>query len=705
LRPQNLCYLYISISSMYYRFLVIFSAINFAVCGQTHCRNESLGISDSIEANAHSALERVTFLKVNNVKNSAAAATYIIPVVFHVFHNGGISNVSESNILKQIAILNKEFRREQADTVFTPAAFKSLAAGLDIEFRLATRDPSGNCTNGINRIYTTMFSCGNIDSVCKLSFWPADKYLNIWMGESFQMNNPLFNSNGQCVQPGIGTWPWINYMKQGVVYTHYNINNIGVSTFQKGRTLVHEVGHFLNLRHIWGDSLSCSSDSVADTPPALTFNTSCPVFPRRPLNACGSSSLGEMYCNYMDYTFETCVNMFTAGQVSRMDACLNSTVGARNGLWSSANLQATGTADPYIYPSQCAPVPELTPYPPIVICAGDSVKFVDFSYGGQGSARSWNFYGNSSSSLSDSIVWVTYKVPGIFSVDLSKSLGAQTHSRTFKNKVTVLSKTDLRTVPYTNSFESEQDAEEWKGVNAENDTTWRVFKSIATTGTQAMGIANFNNGFPLTDEIISPAFNIQSVTSVKFTFKLSFAQQKSINKDNLKLQYTTDCGKSWQTIYNRSGGVLATTGVKAAWYQPNAAEDWRQDSVIFYVSDKNEVRFKFSFASDNGNNIFIDDINIESLDYTSLQEESRARVLLYPNPSQGLVELYFADKTEVLKQVSVVNNLGQHITHTSNLSDVSTYSLDLSACEPGIYHLFCETEGGREKYCKLVILK
>ncbi|MCE3229304.1 MAG: hypothetical protein K0S32_3855, partial [Bacteroidetes bacterium] len=170
-----------------------------------------------------------------------------------------------------------------------------------------------------------MYTCANIDSLPKLSLWPTDKYLNIWVYESARVNNVLANSNGLCLNPGIGTWPWINFMKQGVYLTSYDINNIGTTTV-KGRRLVHEVGHFLNLRHIWGDA-NCGNDSVADTPPSVTFNSGCPTFPKNPMNACGSNTMGEMYSNYMDYTSENCQNLFTAGQVSRMDACLNSTVG------------------------------------------------------------------------------------------------------------------------------------------------------------------------------------------------------------------------------------------------------------------------------------------------------------------------------------------------------------------------------------------
>lgn len=122
------------------------------------------------------------FVAKTSANQKTAAATYIIPVVFHVIHTGGTGNISDAQIVDQISIMNKEYPRQQADTSMTPTAFKPIAAPFSVEFRLATIDPSGNCTNGIDRIYSSLANCSYTwDDVKGLSYWPSNKYLNIWL--------------------------------------------------------------------------------------------------------------------------------------------------------------------------------------------------------------------------------------------------------------------------------------------------------------------------------------------------------------------------------------------------------------------------------------------------------------------------------------------------------------------------------------------
>lgn len=252
----------------------------------------------------------------------------IIPVVVHVLHRneavGTGRNISLAQIQSQIDVLNEDFRRLNADRTNTPAAFTGVASDYNFEFRLACQDPNGNTTNGVLRRLTnkTNFQYvaipntnGTPDenaigikmtSISGEDPWPTDRYLNIWVGD---FNDGTF---------GYATFPAdfaVNPNVDGVVISTTMMGRVGnvSAPFDRGRTATHEVGHWLDLRHIWGDA-NCGDDFVADTPQQQTSNGGCPAFPHR---TCGNTTNGDMFMNYMDYTDDGCMNVFTNGQRNR----------------------------------------------------------------------------------------------------------------------------------------------------------------------------------------------------------------------------------------------------------------------------------------------------------------------------------------------------------------------------------------------------
>ena len=193
-------------------------------------------------------------------KNSRGAETvYIIPVVFHVLHLNGVENISDARIQNEIAVLNKDYRKLNADTTSILPAFRNIASDIKIEFRLARLDPNGNCTNGIDRIYSHKTNNASNDS--KLNQWPRDKYLNVWVINSFPNAQLLGYSNYPSdVQTFL--WPY-----DGVILLD---NCIGAPGTIYARTLTHEIGHWINLQHTWGSNndpeVACGDDGVNDTP-------------------------------------------------------------------------------------------------------------------------------------------------------------------------------------------------------------------------------------------------------------------------------------------------------------------------------------------------------------------------------------------------------------------------------------------------------
>ena len=255
--------------------------------------------------------------------NSQVARTsnvvYTIPVVVHVVYRTAGQNISDAQIQSQIDVLNEDFGRRNADTISTPVDFRSVAAATQFQFCLARRDPSGNVTNGIERRLTTLTSFSQDDAVKSyttggLDAWDVNRYLNIW----------VCNMSGGIL--GYGEFPSSTHTNTyGVVVIFNSFGRIGLVSppYNKGRTCTHEISHCFRLYHIWGDDGgSCSgSDYVADTPNQADATYGCFTFPH--VDACATASPGIMYMNYMDYSDDNCLNMFTAGQSSRMFSSIN----------------------------------------------------------------------------------------------------------------------------------------------------------------------------------------------------------------------------------------------------------------------------------------------------------------------------------------------------------------------------------------------
>ncbi len=247
--------------------------------------------------------------------------TLVIPVVIHVVYRNEVQNISMAQIMSQMEVLNLDYRRNNSDASNTPSAFAGVAADCEIEFCLAAEDPYGNPTIGITRTPTTIEEIGisvapsgdpriYYTALGGRDPWDPKRYLNIWVCE--------FNEN----LLGFGTNPGTGYsLEDGAVinYEYFGTEGTVSAPYHKGRTVTHEIGHYLNLEHVWGGSGGgCSQDDlVADTPMQAEAYYGCPSYPQ---SSCGSS---DMFMNFMDYSTDGCMNLFTEGQKARMLATLN----------------------------------------------------------------------------------------------------------------------------------------------------------------------------------------------------------------------------------------------------------------------------------------------------------------------------------------------------------------------------------------------
>ena len=305
--------------------------------GQVYCKRDSI----SNEKNSIQTLSlqktETKFQEQSSIQSNSSGAIRTIPVVIHIIHQGGIENISDAQIFTQLDVLNKDFRRLNADTSNTNPIFLSVATDVEVEFCLASKDPLGNATNGIDRILT-MNPPSSVSQVINMFGWDNKKYLNFYISNSFG---------------SFSSFPWEPDSTDGIFMTHGRFGTIGTAgtepsaEFAKfGRTATHEVGHYLGLHHTFdltmvGCDTICAStgDNVCDTPPCQYrwFVSSC--MPQSTNSCTESPDLPDQVDNYMDYNIDSCANMFSQGQKSRIDITLNL---YRSTLWSNSNLIEVG---------------------------------------------------------------------------------------------------------------------------------------------------------------------------------------------------------------------------------------------------------------------------------------------------------------------------------------------------------------------------
>jgi hypothetical protein len=291
-------------------------------------------------------------------KKVTAETVYSIPVVVHVIHNGeaiGVGqNISDAQINSAIVALNNDFRSLNADTLTPSHPFYPLQADIKIEFCLAKQDVSGQATTGIVRYNKgqATWPASTFDSTIKpATIWDNTKYMNIW---TTTFGAPDETTLGYAVFPS-----WASSEDDGLVIGATYFGTVGnlEPGFDKNRTATHEVGHYLGLLHIWGDE-ECGDDLVSDTPTQEGSNDSyCPNFPHNSASSCdpGPGVNGEMFMNYMDYTLDDCMQLFSTGQKTRMRSEFETyriSLASSNGCSIATNIKLPAVAaDIQVYPN------------------------------------------------------------------------------------------------------------------------------------------------------------------------------------------------------------------------------------------------------------------------------------------------------------------------------------------------------------------
>ncbi len=362
-------------------------------------------------------IEQQTAQYVANPANYAQGSRAIltIPVVVHVVYNTATQNISTAQVQSQIDVLNQDFHKLNADWTSTPSVWQSLVADYQIQFCLASRDPNGNTTTGIVRTQTSTTSFVDDDRVKYTAqggnnAWPAGSYLNLW----------VCNLGGGLL--GYAQFPGGPAATDGVVINYRYFGTIGTATspYDLGRTATHEIGHWMNLYHIWGDDGGgCGgSDNVNDTPNQGGEHYGCPNFPTI---SCSNSPNGDMFMNYMDYTDDACMYMFTNGQYARSSSIFVSG-GSRFSITTSTGCQALTSP----------PVANFSAN--ITQSCTSTINFTDASTGG---ATSWAWtFGDGGTSTTQNPSH-TYAGNGTYTVALTVTNAYGTNTKTNTNYITI----------------------------------------------------------------------------------------------------------------------------------------------------------------------------------------------------------------------------------------------------------------------------
>lgn len=616
--------------------------------------------NDQLHTNSEGIQRIKDHIRQHAQRGTTSPPQFRIPVVFHVIHTYGPENISKAQIEDAVRILNLSFQKLNPDTGMVIPLFQPIFADCEIEFALATIDPFGNCTDGITRTYSPLTSSAG-DNVKALVDWPADKYFNIWV-----VKNIASGAAGYAYYPGA------NANVDGVVIRSDYVGGIGTSsgTNYTERSLTHEVGHYLDLPHTWGSTNSpglpsnCGTDDgISDTPNTIgTDDFSC----NTAQNTCG---FVDNVQNYMDYA--SCHYMFTEGQKVRMHVALYSGIGNRYNLWQPANLLDTGT-DTTQTAGLCKPQSDFNAVP-ITICQGTSKSFKDASWGGELTSRLWLFPGGTPSSDTSANPVVLYPTPGVYDVTLITYNASGSDTLVRSNHVTVISTPGATAIPYAEGFETMASfsSANWTVSNAAGTNTWSIYTGTGATGTKCARINNQLNVDGI-DGLISPTFNASNVSGAQLNFKYAFAAKSSTDASSLRVLTSVDCGTNWNPRLIKSGAALRTAPNNIGTYVPSASE-WVNQTVVLGAqtfSGQPTVMLKFEFLNDQGNNIYLDDINITGVVSTGEELAAMYQFEAYPNPAKENMQIRLHSEQPSDVQFEITDLAGR-LMRTQQVSGVS----------------------------------
>jgi hypothetical protein len=703
--------------------VVSWTAFSQERCGTVEYNNKLL--SDKLKQESNPQFEKWLQQKISARARTQSqqrdqTITYTVPVVVHVIHYGealGVGrNIPDAQILSQIDVLNKDYQRLNADASQTPGEFQPVAASFNVEFVLAKQNPEGLATTGINRVQGTKSSWTINDNyqLKALSYWPAEDYLNIWVCDLTSLLGysqfPVSNLDGLENSS-------TNRLTDGVViaYDAFGSNDYGsfnlLANFAKGRSATHEIGHFFGLRHIWGDDgTDCSgTDYVDDTPNQAGSTSGCPSQPHV------TCSVDAMFQNYMDYTNDVCMNLFTQGQVDRMTNVIENSprrvsLLTSHGLNNPAPVLNDLGIKTVLAPlsGECnapvLPTIEIRNYGSNNI---SSARIRISQNGGALETKDFTF-APALTTLQSTTVSFSSLIPPVGSslvtFDVLQTNGTTDGQANNNNAQQVVEVPYSIVLPFLEQFNTVPST--WKILNPDQKVTWALANTPANGANKAMEMDFFNyeDNLGEIDPLLTPTFSLINAPAALLKFDVAYARFQSSN-DGLKVVVLTNCSADitqGTVVYDKSGASLATTTSTGNAFVPTA-DQWRTEQIDLssYVGQQN-LQIAFVGVNDWGNNLYLDNV---SLTTTPVYDATLQKVISpYPVTClQGAVPvLRVKNSGTLINSLKVTTTVNDHaytqvITGLSidggTTKDISLNSLPLADGENTIHFEVSEPNG------------
>ncbi|MFC3881719.1 M43 family zinc metalloprotease [Algoriphagus namhaensis] len=615
-----------------------------------------------------------------------------IPVVVHIIHSGTTlgqgSNIPDSQVFEQIRVLNEDFNRTNADASRTPTEFLPVAGSANIEFVLARQDEQGLPTTGIVRVQgpKSTYSPDDATLIGQTSQWNPEEYLNIWVV-------PL-------VQPFIGyasfpisDLPGLNFAPTSVItdgvtvdYRFFGVGGNAVGS-SLGRTATHEVGHYLGLRHIWGDGGCGVDDFVEDTPPQDNSNNSCNSNPSR--FSCGTN---DMIQNYMDYTPDACMNIFTLGQIERFHVVLE------NSPRRTTLVNNRATEDPVlpdfdlgilrvIQPSDFACEPLIQPAIEVLNAGEQRLTSARIQLLVNGvMAENKNVTFNLETGDSEEIIFNEVALPQesnqvIFRITSVNGVADQNpdNNEAITNPV-IQGNIEL---PY--ALDLAQFPEQWVVDNPDGEITWSDTQVTINGQTQDAVVINHYDyeAQGQLDYFISPKIDLTRYPNAQLVFEVAYGPYaQSGFQDRLLVAVSPDCGGSFDinsATYNKFGTRLETSQPTLDEFVPTDASQFRTELFnLNEFADLGSVRLAIVTQNGYGNNLYLKNIRI--LPNEEFNYKAEIINLVLPSP--------IVDGTQTQERVSIKNTGNLPLTsflfsRSTNGSQVETFVASGSTLMPG----------------------
>ena len=702
---------------------------NFALQAQITAQTDPCGMTDMLQLlkQKNPYLEREMEARERNLQEILQNAErtdffgdeiITIPIVFHILYNTDEQNIPDSLVYSQMEGINTDFRRMNEDTVLVPDYFKNLVGDAQIEFCLATRDPEGNPTNGITRTYTDIeyfqSSASTYENATKMHYtakgghdiWDRTQYLNVWVWNI----DPASGTLAWAYLPGAD--PYVD----GIVcrYNYFGRPTIAGEPYELGRTMTHEIGHWLNLWHTFNDASGnfCSNDYVEDTPPQAEANFGCPDFP---YSTCDNYS--DMYMNYMDYANDACTYMFTHGQAERM----------RTSIYMIRHQlrQSLGCADFLPDDAQPSLIVEPTPH----YCFGTVLPIrVNIRNTGSNTLSSLDItYDFNNSGNEETIAWTgslePNEIQSVF-IGISPFLDEGVHeikvyTSNPNGNPDAYPQTDTLTrsfsagtgiiAPFYEDFSTPYLDRGWYIFDESESVPFQQIYQATDSNGETGGVMairhDFHDYFEVIgtiDQLLSPSISLANLDSSLLSFDVSYTLVDDL-ADMLKVEITSDCGLSYETVYEKAGEELQTRDSPT----PVSAADWRNETIDISQYDGQSIIVRFTTQTAGGAWLLLDNVNVTGneliIDGVENILEQKDKIILSPTLTADMTFIDFPkNKNSHDFEIQLFDISGKDVSRLASFGTQTAQrvSVDCSALPTGLYlvNLVEQQSGNRELF-------